>query len=98
MHVNAGKLTRILMLVLVAAAFYLLTTYQHAQRAEIRQAAVSLTPACVEKLTRYALDQGEYYRSPYVVQRTGAAIARRGYSDEDIRAIQRGCNILTDTQ
>jgi thiosulfate dehydrogenase len=98
MQLTAGKLIKIVLLALAAAAFYLLTTYKHAQRDEVRHAPVSLTPACVEKLTRYALDRGEQYRSPYVLQRTGAAVSRRGYSDEDIRAIQRGCNIIDDTQ
>ena len=82
----------------VAAAFYMFATYKHAKREEVRRAAVTLTPACVEKLKRYALGRGEYYQSPYVLQRTGASVTLRGYSDEDIRAIQRGCNIIDDTQ
>jgi thiosulfate dehydrogenase len=32
------------------------------------------------------------------MERTGAPIRLRGYSDEDVRAIQRGCNIVDDTQ
>jgi thiosulfate dehydrogenase len=32
-----------------------------------------------------------------VLQRTGGRIALRGYSEEDVRAIQRGCNIVDDT-
>ena len=35
---------------------------------------------------------------PTSSQRTGATITLRGYSDEDVRAIQRGCNIIDDTQ
>ena len=98
MVLTRAKLLKIVVLVLLAGAFYFLATDKHAQREEARQSAVSLSPACTEKLARYALDRGDYYRSPYVVQRTGATIARRGYSDEDIRAIQRGCNIIDDTQ
>jgi thiosulfate dehydrogenase len=86
------------LLLLAAGSFYLLASYKHKQREEIRQATVSLTAECAAKLERYALKRGEYYRSPYVVQRTGAQVTLRGYSDEDIRAIQRGCNIIDDTQ
>jgi thiosulfate dehydrogenase len=89
---------KILALLFVAAGFYLVAIQKHAKREEVRQAQVTLTPACVEKLKRYALVRGEYYQSPYVLQRTGASVTLRGYSDEDIRAIQRGCNIIDDTQ
>ena len=95
---QARKYIKIALLVLAAGGFYLLATYKHTQREALRQAAVSLTPACAEKLARYALERGEQYRSPYVMQRTGAAIPLRGYSEEDIRAIQRGCNIIDDLQ
>jgi thiosulfate dehydrogenase len=57
-----------------------------------------LTPGCAEKLARYGLAPGELYRSPYVLQRTGTVKPVRGYSDADVRAIQRGCNIIDDTQ
>jgi thiosulfate dehydrogenase len=59
---------------------------------------VSLTAACAAKLHQYALASGERYCSPYVLQRTGAQVTLRGYSDEEVRAIQRGCNIIDDTQ
>ena len=59
---------------------------------------MTLTPGCTEKLARYALAAGPEYVSPYVVQRTGSRIELRGYSEEDVRAIQRGCNIIDDTQ
>jgi thiosulfate dehydrogenase len=72
--------------------------HKHAQREDIRNAAVALTPDCAAKLARYALESGEEYRSPYVFERTGAKITLRGYSDADIRAIQRGCNMIDDTQ
>jgi thiosulfate dehydrogenase len=98
MQLRSLKFVKIVLLLLGAAGFYVLATHKHAQREETRQAAVSLTPACVAKLERYALQRGEYYRSPYVVQRTGTAVTVRGYSDEDVRAIERGCNIVDDTQ
>ena len=86
------------MFLLGAGGFYLLATHKHTQREETRQAAVSLTPACAEKLRRYALDASEHYRSPYVVQQTGTSVTLAGYSNEDVRAVQRGCNIVDDTQ
>ena len=92
------KLTKIVLLALVLGSLYLLATHKHQQREAVRQAAVTLTPGCAEKLSRYGLSRGEHYRSPYTLQRTGAAITTRGYSDDDIRAIQRGCNIIDDTQ
>ena len=98
MRFLSRRLVKVVVLLLAAGGFYLLATHKHAQREDIRRAAVSLTPACAAKLERYALARGEYYRSPYVVQRTGTQITLRGYSDEDIRAIQRGCNIVDDTQ
>jgi len=71
---------------------------EHARRDEVRRAAVKRTPACDEKLAAYGLASGESYRSPYVIRRTGTATATRGYSEEDVRAIERGCNIIDDTQ
>src|SRR5678816_3214506 len=98
MSTTAGKLLKILLLLLVLAGIYALATHKHKQREDIRQATVTLTPGCAEKLRRYGLARSERYRSPYVLQRTGTAVPLRGYSDEDIRAIQRGCNIIDDTQ
>ena len=92
------KLSKIVVLMLVFGGIYLLATQKHQQREEIRQAAVALTPGCVEKLSRYGLARGEHYQSPYVLQRTSTAIKARGYSEADVRAIQRGCNIIDDTQ
>ena len=92
------KLAKVVLLLLAMGSLYLLATHKHAQREDIRNAAVTLTPDCAAKLARYALERGEEYRSPYVLQRTGAQPALRGYSDEDIRAIQRGCNMIDDTQ
>lgn len=93
-----ARLARIGLLLLALGALYLLAVHRHAGRDQIRRAPVALTPGCVEKLDRYRLAPGELYESPYVVQRTGTPIALRGYTDEDVRAIQRGCNIVDDTQ
>lgn len=98
MSTPIGKLIKIVLLLLVFGGFYLLATHMHRQREAIRQATVALTPGCAEKLSRYGLASGEHYQSPYALQRTRAAITARGYSDEDVRAIQRGCNIIDDTQ
>jgi thiosulfate dehydrogenase len=98
MHVLGHKFAKVALLLLAAGGFYFLATHKHAQREDIRQAPVSLTAACAAKLERYALKAGESYRSPYVVQQTGTAVTLRGYSEEDVRAIQRGCNIIDDTQ
>jgi thiosulfate dehydrogenase len=93
-----AKFGKIFALLLAAGAIYLVASQKHAQREEIRKAPVTLTTNCAAKLQRYALASGERYSSPYVVQRTGTNITLRGYSDEDVRAIQRGCNIIDDTQ
>ena len=98
MQPSMPKAIKIALLLLAASAFYLLASHKHSLRDEARQAAVALTPACAQKLDRYALEPGEHYRSPYVVQRTGTASTLQGYSQEDVRAIQRGCNIIDDTQ
>src|SRR3954469_12359049 len=98
MALPVRKLAKILLLAVAAISFYVLATYKHNDREVLRQAAVSLTPACAAKLSQYGLARSEYYRSPYVVQRTGASVTLRGYSDEDVRAIQRGCNIVDDLQ
>jgi thiosulfate dehydrogenase len=98
MPMLTGKLARIFLLLLILGGLYLLAMHKHKEREEVRQAAVALTPGCVEKLGRYGLAPGEHYQSPYVLQRTGAAGKVRGYSEDDVRAIQRGCNIIDDTQ
>jgi thiosulfate dehydrogenase len=94
----ALKLARIAVPVLALGALYLLALHKHAERDAIRQAAVALTPGCLEKLQRYALASGREYESPYALKRIGARITLQGYSEEDVRAIQRGCNIVDDTQ
>ena len=47
---------------------------------------MALTPGCKDKLAGHGLASGPLYR------------AASGYSDEDVRAIQRGCNIVDDLQ
>ena len=94
----ARKLAKIAVPVLALAGLYVLAVHKHAQREEIRRAEVTLTPGCTEKLARYALAAGPGYVSPYALQRTGNRIELQGYREEDIRAIQRGCNIIDDTQ
>ncbi|HUL91188.1 MAG TPA: c-type cytochrome [Burkholderiales bacterium] len=98
MSTFTGKLARVVLVVLASAGVYLVATHQHGQRESIRKAEVTLTPGCADKLRRYGLASGERYQSPYVLHKTGARITARGYSDEDVRAIQRGCNIIDDTQ
>lgn len=92
------KLIKVLLLVLVMGGLYFLAMHKQQQREATRQTPVVLTPNCAEKLARYGLVPGEHYRSPYVLQRTGSPATARGYTAEDVRAIQRGCNIIDDTQ
>jgi thiosulfate dehydrogenase len=94
----SAKLSKIALPLLALGGLYLVALHQHAQRDDLRNAPVALTPGCTEKLARYGLAPGKQYESPYVLQRTGARIAARGYRDEDVRAIQRGCNIIDDSQ
>jgi len=77
---------------------YALSVYKHAERDALRAAPVALTPGCADKLGRYGLAADKFYRSPYVKARGGDPRAARGYSPEDLRAIERGCNIIDDTQ
>jgi thiosulfate dehydrogenase len=98
MSPTKAKLTKVLLLILATGSFYFLAAHKHAERDQIRHGEVALTPGCKEKLARYGLSAGEHYRSPYVLQRTGMATTARGYSEADVRAIQRGCNIIDDTQ
>jgi len=85
-------------MLVVLGGLYLLALHNHAEREQIRQGSVELTPGCKQKLEGYGLVAGEHYRSPYVLKRIGAGTTARGYSEEDIRAIQRGCNIVDDLQ
>jgi thiosulfate dehydrogenase len=93
-----AKLLKIASIVIVLCGLYVLALAKHAERDALRKAQPELTPNCSAKLESYALTAGEHYRSPYVLRVTGAARTIRGYSDDDIRAIQRGCNIVDDLQ
>jgi thiosulfate dehydrogenase len=93
-----AKILKIAVIVSILGGLYLLTVEKHAERDALRRAAVELTPACKAKLEGYALRPGERYRSPYVVKTTGSASELHGYSEEDVRAIERGCNIFDDLQ
>jgi len=98
MQAGFAKVAKIAVLLAALGALYALAEHQHAQREAARRAAVALTPGCLEKLERYGLAPRQYYESPYVLQRTRAPILLTGYREEDVRAIQRGCNIIDDTQ
>ena len=98
LQLNNLKLAKIAILLCAAGGFYVLVEHKHHQRQEVRESAVKLTAACAEKLEKYGLHSGTYYRSSYAEQQTGTATKLRGYSAEDVRAIQRGCNIIDDTQ
>src|SRR4051812_870925 len=93
-----GRLAALAVPLLSLGGLYFYALHKHEQREEFRHAAVTLTPNCIAKLGRYALTAGNEYESPYMLKRTGMHIALRGYSDEDVRAIERGCNIVDDTQ
>ncbi len=92
------KLLKLLASLLVFSGLYWLAVQKHAERDQLRLASVYLTPNCKEKLARYDLTPAEYYRSPYVQKMTGTESTGRGYRAEDVRAIQRGCNIVDDLQ
>lgn len=94
-----AKTLKVIVLVSLLVGLYLLALEKHAERDSLRRAAVDLTPACKAKLVdQYALRAGDVYRSPYLLKTEGRASAQRGYSEEDVRAIQRGCNIVDDLQ
>lgn len=93
-----AKLLKVALIVAILGGLYLLAVQRHAERDRIREAAVDLTQSCKEKLAGYALASGESYRSPYVRKMSNAWNTVRGYSEEDVRAIQRGCNIIDDLQ
>ena len=98
MRTAHAKILSIGLLVSVLGGLYLVAVKKHAERDALRQAAVALTPACKEKLHDYALAPGERYRSPYLLKRTGSSRTLRGYSEDDVRAIERGCNVFDDVQ
>src|SRR5215210_6667999 len=98
MAVFPAKLLRVILTVLFLGGLYLLAVHKHAERDELRKTSVDLTPSCNAKLQRYQLVAAEDYRSPYVRKMTGAWSMTRGYSEDDVRAIQRGCNVVDDLQ
>jgi thiosulfate dehydrogenase len=93
-----AKIAKIVVLSLVLGSLYLLAAHKHQQRNDARQRPVALTAACTEKLARYGLAVAEHYSSPYALKLSNKAIKSRGYGEDDVRAIQRGCNIIDDTQ
>jgi len=93
-----AKLLKIVLILTVLGGLYLLALHKHAERDQLRLASVDLTPRCKEKLDGYGLAATEHYRSPYVHKVSGAWRTNNGYSEEDVRAIQRGCNIVDDLQ
>lgn len=92
------KLLKIALVLAGSGGLYLAALDKHAEREALRAAPVDLTPDCKAKLQDYALRPGEHYRSPYLLKATGASRTLQGYAEEDVRAIQRGCNIVDDTQ
>src|SRR5688572_4127539 len=93
-----AKLFKTALILIISGGLYQLAVTTHADREALRKAEVELTPACKAKLQEYALRPGDQYLSPYLLKTAGRASDRRGYSEEDVRAIQRGCNIIDDTQ
>ena len=98
MRLARSKFAHLALVVALLIGLYVLAVAKHGERDALRKAAVELTPNCKAKLQGYALQPGAGYRSPYALKTTGSAAERRGYSDEDVRAIQRGCNIVDDLQ
>ena len=92
------RLLRTGVVLAVLVGLYLLALHKHEERDGKRRAAVELTATCAAKLQEHGLRPGELYRSPHLLKTTGTASELRGYSEEDVRAIQRGCNIVDDTQ
>src|SRR5256714_7712489 len=91
-------LSKIAAIMLAAGAVYLFAEHEHAERERLRTMAVELTPSCKAKLAAYALAAGERYRSPASLKKIGTPFDARGYSEADVRAIQRGCNLVDDLQ
>jgi thiosulfate dehydrogenase len=89
---------KVVLIVALLGGLYLLALAKHADRDALRRAEVDLTPACKAKLTEYALRPGGHYSSPYLLKRTGSSSVLRGYSEEDVRSIERGCNLFDDLQ
>ncbi|MBC7780188.1 MAG: c-type cytochrome [Proteobacteria bacterium] len=93
-----AKLMKIALIVGALCGLYLMALSSHAERDQLRKASVDLTPNCKAKLEGYGLVAAEHYRSPYVQAVNGVDSTVRGYSEQDVRSIQRGCNIVDDLQ
>jgi thiosulfate dehydrogenase len=81
-----ARMLKVAILIVAFGALYYLAVLNHEERDRIRASAVELTPNCKAKLEDFGLAAGERFRSA------------RGYSEEDVRAIQRGCNLVDDLQ
>lgn len=92
------RLLHLSLVLLALLVIYLTSLDRHQHRQQLRQADVVLTQGCNDKLKSYQLDAADSYRSPYVAERSDSAPLLQGYSVEDVRAIQRGCNIIDDLQ
>src|SRR5688572_27540654 len=66
MAVLPARLLKVALIVSILGGLYLLAEKKHAEREQIRQTAVELTPDCKAKLQAYELLAGEQYRSPYL--------------------------------
>ncbi len=73
-------------------------TYEHTKREEIRKTPVQISEGCEAKFKKYGLKAGATYVSPYITQTTRKKVVMTGYSEEDVRAIQRGCMLVDDLQ
>jgi thiosulfate dehydrogenase len=98
MRLPLGKIAHTGVVLAGLAGVYGLSVYKHGERDALRHAPVTLTPGCADKLGHYGLAADKFYRSPYALQHTGTARTARAYAPDDVRAIQRGCNIIDDTQ
>src|SRR5690606_15938020 len=92
------KFLKVLAIVALMGGLYAAALHMHAERDRLRNAEAELTPACRDKLESYGLTAGAEYRSPYLQRVSGVVRTAHGYSEQDIRAIQRGCNIIDDLQ
>lgn len=98
MSAGSKKLLRLAAVITVLVGLYLLALHQHAERDAQRRAVVDLTADCSEKLRQHGLSAGETYHPTRSRATTERVLALQGYSEEDVRAIQRGCNIIDDMQ
>ncbi|MDB5810143.1 MAG: hypothetical protein JWN94_2265 [Betaproteobacteria bacterium] len=93
-----ASVLQVALIVTALGGLYFVAVAKHDERDALRRTSMELTPACRDKLQAYGLQFGAEYRSPYALKRTGSAQTLRGYSQEDVRSIERGCNIFDDLQ